>query len=231
MKFSNRVIRVGGLALVSLTLLGLGLALAQTGGYFQNYPGGTVRAVYRVATEGLSQPITLGWQVEPVGADPMSGRELLKVTTTNEVVAERDELETGVASGMAQIQLVLSDEAVRALLDNRANLQPNQLYILSGGAHFTTGARETIAGVPVLCGVLTDPQKPDRRTFLAIADEPTVPFPPWIQLEENRPAGGGLGPSELGVCRSLSATALIGALGRSFVIVFKLDLIEFERRE
>ena len=208
--------------------LALALALAQTGGYFQNYPGGTVRAVYRVTTEGLSHPIALGWRVEPAGADAQ-GRELLRVTTTNEVVAGRDELETGVANGLAQIQLILSDETVRALLDNRGSLQPNQLYVLSGGARFTTGGRETIAGVPVLCGLLTDPRAPDRRTFLAITTEPTVPFPPWLQLEADRPEGGGLGPSALDVCTSLTPVAALGALGRSFVVTFRLDLVEFER--
>lgn len=194
---------------------------AQTPDYFREYPGGSTRAVYEITTEELDDPIRLSWTVEPAPDDR------LRVITTNEVVARRDQLETGVANGVAQAQLLLQDEAVQALLANRESLEPNTAFILSGGARFVTGARETIAGVPVVCGLLTDPQKPNRRTFLAITEDPTVPFPPWMQLEEDKPSGGR--PHTLRVCTSLALTAL--APGRRFVEVFRLQLLEFEHRE
>lgn len=209
---------------VGLSALALGvggLVVAQTPNYFQQYPGGYTRAVYEILTEDLEDPIRLSWTVEPAS----EGR--LKVTTTNEVIARRDQLETGVANGVAQAQLLLQDEAIQALLTNRESLEPNTVFILSGGARFVTGARETIAGVPVICGLLTDPEKPNRRTFLAITEDPTVPFPPWMQLEEDRPSGGR--PHTLSVCTSLALAAL--APGRRFVELFRLQLVEFERRE
>ena len=212
------------LAAFGLAGLGVGLAWlagAQTPNYFQQYPGGFTRAVYEITTEDLADPIRLSWTVEPAAEDR------LKVTTTNEVIARRDQLETGVANGVAQAQLLLQDEIVQALLENRESLQPYTTFILSGGARFVTGAQETIAGVPVICGLLTDPEKPHRRTFLAITEDPTVPFPPWMQLEEDRPTGGT--PHSLRVCTSLALTAL--APGRRFVEIFRLQLVEFERRE
>jgi len=192
--------------------LGLGgLVVAQTPNYFQQYPGGYTRAVYEIVTEDLEDPIRLSWTVEPASEDR------LKVTTTNEVIARRDQLETGVANGVAQAQLLLQDEAIQALLANRESLQPNTVFILSGGARFVTGARETIAGVSVICGLLTEPEKPDRRTFLAITEDPTVPFPPWMQLEEDNPSGGR--PHTLRVCTSLALPAL--APGINCPVLFK----------
>ncbi len=202
-----------------------GFVAAQPPQYFQQYPGGYTQADYEIVTEGLDEPIRLSWTVEP--APGPGSEDRLKVTTTNEVVARRDQLETEVANGVARAQLLLQDEAVQALLANRESLEPHTTFLLSGGARFVTGARETIAGVPVICGLLTDPEKPDRRTFLAITEDPTVPFPPWMQLEEDRPTGGT--PHSLRVCTSLTLTAL--APGRRFVEVFRLQLVEFERRE
>ncbi len=211
---------------LGILALGLGgLVAAQAPNYFQQYPGGYTRAVYEIVTEGLEDPIRLGWTVEPASASDSDDR--LRVVTTNEVIARRDQLETGVANGVAQAQLLLQDEAIQALLANRESLEPHTVFLLSGGARFVTGARETIGGVPAICGLLTDPEKPDRRTFLAIAEDPTVPFPPWMQLEEEKPSGGR--PHTLSVCTSLALTAL--APGRRFVEVFRLQLVEFERRE
>jgi hypothetical protein len=205
-----------------LTVASLGLwALAQTRDYFQNYPGGFTRAVYEITTEELENPITLGFQVEPTTGD------LLTVTTTNRVTARREELEIGVTSGVAQAQLILQDEAVRTLLENRRNLRPQTSFILPGGARFTSAERETVAGVTVLCGLLLRPDKPGQRTLLAITEDPTAPFPPWVQQEQERSSGGT--PSSLRVCTSLHP--LIQPTSRRFVVVFRLELTEFERRE
>jgi len=205
-----------------LTLASAGLwVLAQTSDYFQSYPGGFTQAAYRITTEGLEIPITLRFQIEPAAG------ELLTVTTTNQVTARREDLEIGVSNGVAQAQLILQDEAVRSLLENKRNLQPQTLYILPGGARFTSAARETVAGVAVLCGTLTKPEKPNQRTFLAIAEEPTLPFPPWIQQEEERGSGGT--PSSLRFCSSLLPLTL--SLGRRYVILFELELTEFEHRD
>jgi hypothetical protein len=204
-----------------VTALGLGLwALAQSGDYFQNYPGGFTEAIYQITTEQLEDPIELSWQVEPASDDKLT------VTTSSVVTARREELELGVINGVAQAQLIIQGEAVRALLENRGLLAPHTTFILPGGARFTAAARENIAGVPVLCGLLTEPDKPHQRTLLAITQNLAVPFPPFIQLEEERP--GGQITSSLEVCTSL--LSLIQST-HSYEVLFRLELTHFERRE
>ncbi len=195
--------------------------MAQTGDYFQTYPGGFTRAVYQIMTSDLRNPIVLSWQVEP------ASQEMLTVTTTNQVTARREDLPIGVTSGVAQAQLIIQDEAVRTLLENRKSLGPHLSFILPGGARFDTAARETIAGLSVLCGLLTDPKKPQRRTLLAITEDPTAPFPPFIQLEEEKALGSQA--SSLELCTSLQP--LMDRDARRFGVLFQLKLIEFERRD
>jgi hypothetical protein len=196
-------------------------ALAQTSDYFQNYPGGLTQASYQITTEQLESPIWLRFQVEP------APNNRLTVITTNQVTARREELEIGVSNGVAQAQLITQDEAIRSLLENKRNLQPQTTYILPGGAHFRSVERETIAGVSVLCGLLTKPDKPNQRTVLAISEEPTLPFPPAIQQEEQRSSGGTA--SSLSFCESLRP--LLNSAGRRYVTLFQLMLTEFEHRE
>ena len=141
-----------------LLVLSAGLwALAQTSDYFQNYPGGFTQAVYQISTEELENPIALSFQVELLAGD------LLTVTTTNRVTARRKDLESGVSNGVAQAQLIIQDDAVRSLLENKRNLQPQTIYILPGGARFTSAERETIAGVSVLCGLLIKEDRSEER--------------------------------------------------------------------
>ena len=205
-----------------VTLTGLGLwALAQTSDYFQNYPGGFTQAAYQITSEEVENPLTLTLQIEP-----SSGGQFT-VTTTNRVTARRENLEAAVTNGVAEAQLIIQDEAVQALLENRRNLRPQASFILPGGARFTSADQETITGVSVLCGMLTKPEKPTQRIFLAIAEDPTLPFPPWVQQEEERSSGGSA--SSLGVCTSLCSLAQQS--GRRYAILFRLELLEFERRE
>lgn len=215
--------RFGRLVLLALVLciIGVGLgAAAQSGDYFANYPGGTTEAAYEIHTEELGNPITLGWRVEPAPGGQFT------VTTTNRVTASREELELGVANGVAQAQLIIQDEAVRALLENRRSLGPHATFVLPGGARFTTAARETIQGVSVICGMLVDPDRPDRRTFLAITQDPTLPFPPFAQMEQRRASGGT--PSSLPVCASLGPLAA-GSTER-YAVLFRMALSAFSRQ-
>ena len=205
-----------------LTVISAGFwALAQTSDYFQNYPGGFTRTVYQITSEELESPFTLTFQIEPSSGDEFT------VTTTNRVTARRENLEAGVTSGVAQTQLIIQDEAVQALWQNRRNLRPQTSFILPGGARFATADRESIAGVSVLCGMLTKPERPTQRIFLAITEDVPLPFPPWIQQEEERNSGGNA--SSLGVCGSL--LPLAEQSGRRYAILFQLELLEFERRE
>ncbi len=220
----NRTVRWPTLVMV-VAFTGLGLiAWAQTRDYFQQYPGGFTHAAYEITTEELANPIIIQWQVEALEGDE------LRVITTNEVIAPREAFQLGVANGVAQTQLIIQDQAVQALLENRKSLQPNASFILPGGARFTTTDREAIAGVPALCGLLTDPEKPDRRTLLAIAEESTLPFPPWIRLERLRSSGRASEP--LRFCRSLVLLLQTASSpSQDFVATFELALTEFERRD
>jgi hypothetical protein len=216
----------GRLITAVVVFIGLGfIAWAQTRDYFQQYPGGFTRAAYEITTEELENPIQIQWQVEALDGDE------LRVITTNEVIAPREAFQLGVANGVAQAQLIIQDQAVQALLENRTSLQPNMSFILPGGARFTTTNREMISGVSALCGLLTDPEKPDRRTLLAISEESTLPFPPWIRLEKLR-SSTGAETTPLRFCRSLAPLlSSAPSSGQAFVATFELVLTEFERRE
>lgn len=152
---------------------------AQTSGYFQRYPGGTTHAVYQINYQKLTNPLLLSFDVKAAAGDQLT------VTTANEITASRTELEGGVFEGVAAVQLAVNDPGVQALLGQQ--LQLGVTYVLPGGARFSTEQRTTIAGVPVIAGTLTDPQKPDQRTQLAFAEGDsalTLPFPPLIKTEK-----------------------------------------------
>ncbi|MBI1729958.1 hypothetical protein HY229_04090 [Candidatus Acetothermia bacterium] len=196
---------------------------AQTSDYFSQYPGGFTQTAYEVLTADLQNPLELGWKVEET-ADHQ-----LMVTTTNQVLATRNEMENGVVNGIAQTQLIIQDEAVRTLLQNHSSLTPSTTFIVPGGAHFVTGAQETIEGVSALCGVLTTDAKPAERTILAITADPTLPFPPFIQLQKTGENIKGTGSNDLPFCTSV--LSVLQNTSQKFTTTFQLRLTAFERRE
>lgn len=171
-------------ALVLVILAGvmaLGLwGLAQQGGFFQNYPGGASKSVYKITQEKSSYPIVLVMEIQPISA------ETFTVKTTNEVTGTRTDLERGVLEGLARAQLEVNSESLTALRKFLPDVQPNTAYVLPNGARFEAGERDKIAGVDVIRGVLTDPKKPNQRTVLALTLNKAVPFPPLLQIEERR---------------------------------------------
>ncbi len=167
--------------LLLLTVLGSALwALAQQGGFFQNYPGGASRSVYRITQEKAIHPIFLIMEIQPVGSD------IFTVRTINEVTGTRTDLEKGVLEGLARAQLEVNSEAITALRRFLNDIQPNNTYVLPSGARFEAQTRDKIAGVDVIRGVLTDPKKPNQRTALALTTHRAVPFPPLLQVDERR---------------------------------------------
>ncbi|GBC75858.1 hypothetical protein HRbin07_00050 [bacterium HR07] len=173
-------------------------AWAQQGGFFQNYPGGASKSVYKITQEKSDYPILLTMEIQPVSADTFT------VRTTNEVTGTRTDLERGVLEGLARAQLEVNSESLTALRKFLADIQPNTVYVLPNGARFEAGARDKIAGVDVIRGVLTDPKKPNQRTLVALTLHKAVPFPPLLQIDERR--------------------------GLVFVTVFTLELLEFSMR-
>lgn len=154
--------------------------MAQQGGFFQNYPGGTSKSVYKITQEKAAYPILLTMEIQPVSADTLT------VKTTNEVTGTRADLERGVLEGLARAQLEVNSESLTALRKFLADIQPNTVYVLPNGARFEAGERDKIAGVDVIRGVLTDPKKPNQRTLLALTLNKAVPFPPLLQIDERR---------------------------------------------
>ncbi len=183
------------LAFAAIVVLVSLWALAQQGGFFQNYPGGASKSIYKITQEKSAYPILLTMEIQPVSADTFT------VKTTNEVTGTRTDLERGVLEGLARAQLEVNSESLAALRKFLADIQPNTVYVLPNGARFEAGERDTIAGVDVIRGVLTDPKKPNQRTVLALTLNKAVPFPPLLQIDERR--------------------------GLLFVTVFTLELIEF----
>jgi hypothetical protein len=205
-----------------IVILGAGAVLfAQTSDYFLQYPGGFTETFYQIKTSDLENPITLSWRIETTESD------ILHVTTTNEVIADRQELELGVLNGIAQAQLIIQDESVRALLENRSSLTPNSQFIVPGGARFTTASEELYLGVEMICGVLQSDEEPERRTILGITVDPTLPFPPLMQLDEIRTEVGLSDQAQF--CTSLEP--LLSSSGVQFMTKFRLELTSFERSE
>ncbi|MCX8103183.1 MAG: hypothetical protein N3E42_01900 [Candidatus Bipolaricaulota bacterium] len=155
-------------------------AVAQQGGFFQSYPGGTSKSVYKITQEKSAYPILLTMEIQPVAPDTFT------VKTTNEVTGTRTDLERGVLEGLARAQLEVNSESLTALRKFLADIQPNTTYILPNGARFEAGERDRIAGVDVIRGVLTDPKKPEQRTLLALTLNKAVPFPPLLRIDERR---------------------------------------------
>ncbi len=155
-------------------------ALAQQGGFFQNYPGGASKSVYRITQEKATHPIFLIMEIQPLSSDTFT------VRTINEVTGTRTDLEKGVLEGLARAQLEVNSEALTALRRFLSDIQPNNTYVLPNGARFEAQTRAMVAGVEVIRGILTDPKKPNQRTVLALTTHKAVPFPPLLQVEERR---------------------------------------------
>ncbi len=166
---------------VCAVLVGIAVgALAQQGGFFQNYPGGTSKSVYRITQEKSAYPMLLTMEIQPIAGETFS------VKTTNEVTGTRTDLERGVLEGLARAQLEVNSESLLALRKFLPDIQPNTVYVLPNGARFAAGERDKIAGVDVIRGVLTDPKKPNQRTLVALTLNKAVPFPPLLQIDERR---------------------------------------------
>lgn len=206
---------------IALAVVVIGLvAAAQTGDYFQSYPGGRTDITYEIETSELDGPITLGWRVEPASGDQLT------VVTTNRVTASRNALNTGVANGVAQAQIIIQqNEAVQALLENSDNLAPNQTFILPNGARFRAAERETIQGVSAICGLLTESDAEGERLMLGVADDPTLPFPPFIRQEQREESGIGIDP--LPVCESIKG--VLGISLERYSVPFQLLMTAYER--
>lgn len=208
-----------GIAFV-ISVVGL-VTFGQTGDYFQSYPGGRTEVTYEIETAELDGPIELGWRVEPASGDQLT------VVTTNRVTASRDALSTGVANGVAQAQLIIQDnDAIQALLENSGNLAPNQTFILPNGSRFRAANRETIQGVSVVCGLLTEPEAEGERIMIAVSDDPTLPFPPFIRQEQRESSGIGIDP--LPVCESIKG--VLGISTTRYSVPFQLLMTSYERR-
>ncbi len=208
-----------GIALVAV-VVGLA-AFAQTGDYFDNYPGGRTDITYEVQTAELDGPISLGWRVEPASGDRFN------VVTTNRVTASRDALNTGVANGVAQVSNVIqNNDAVQALLENSGSLVPNETFFLPDGAQFQAADQETIQGVSVICGLLTTSDTESERIMIGVADDPTLPFPPFIRQEQRESSGIGIDP--LPTCESIKG--VLGISLERFSVPFQLLMTAYERQ-
>lgn len=207
---------------IALGIVVIGLAaFAQTGDYFQDYPGGRTDITYEIETAELDGPIRLGWRVEPAPGDQLT------VVTTNRVTASRDALNTGVANGVAQAQLIIQDnDAVQALLENRGNLAPNQTFVLPNGARFRAANRETVQGISVICGLLTESDSDDERIMIGVSDNPTLPFPPFIRQEQREESGIGIDP--LPVCESIKG--VLGISTTRYSVPFQLLMTAHEHQ-
>lgn len=173
-------LHVALVALMLLTLIGGGWALAQVFG-IGPYTGGTLTAIYRLTNmENDPSPATLTLKILAEGSK-------FRVTETFELLAERDQLQVMVFShGFAHVPKGYLDMTPISALDTR-EVQPNKEILLPEGAKLVTSEEVVIGGVKAVKGVYTHPKFEDQRAIIAISDlesRKILPYPPLLRIEK-----------------------------------------------
>jgi|GEM_PF-1461312 len=173
-------LHVASVAVMLLTLIGGGWALAQIFG-IGPYTGGTLTVVYRLTNmENDPSPATLTLKIVSEGSK-------FRVTETFDLLAERDQLQVMVFShGFAHVPKGYLDMTPISALDTR-EVQPNKEILLPEGAKLVTSEEVVIGGVKAVKGVYTHPKFEDQRAIIAISDlesRKILPYPPLLRIEK-----------------------------------------------
>ena len=157
-----------------------------------DYPGGTLTAVFRIAEpnsdapprryEMVIKPDENGYDVTEKVSSP--GRPVDKVTTafgaSGGAGAAGSRYEEGDSPNIDLSPL-------SALDDKNVDIKPDQNYILPDGGRLVTQGTETVAGVEVVMGVFLHSNYPNQRVKMAFADRKTrdlLLFPAFFEREE-----------------------------------------------
>jgi putative ABC transport system ATP-binding protein len=155
-------------------------ALAQLIFGMGEYPGGTLKVVYKFERAEFG-PSIYTMEVKP------NGDRFDIIETVESKGRKADEIGSGFgpsgAAGAARARFEprredIIDLSPLAVLDEKkVELKPNERYLLPDGAVLQTQNQDQIAGVTVIRGIYTHPNYPGQRVLLALANLETSKLP------------------------------------------------------
>jgi len=165
----------------------MGLAGICVSSYAQSdldaFPIGTTEMVYRIATDEMDTPQSLGFTLVSRGSDDYTLSMSIEASGTADQLAGFGFLFTGAQMSYAGGENV-SYSPLQALMEQRSHLQAGNDYILPGGGSFKDITLVEIAGVQCLQGSFVDPSNTDTRTTMAFSISDPVYMFPFVRVEE-----------------------------------------------
>lgn len=188
--FKRRIHLVIALAALGLFIAG-GWALAQLIFGMGEYPGGTLKVVYKFERAEFG-PSIYTMEVKPNG-------DRFDVTETVESKGRKaDEIGSGFgpsgAAGAARARFeprredIIDLSPLSVLDEKKVELKPNERYLLPDGAVLQTQNEDKIAGIKVIRAIYTHPNYPGQRVLFAFADLETsklLLFPPFLERQKD----------------------------------------------
>ncbi|MCS7197797.1 MAG: hypothetical protein NZ930_03840 [Candidatus Bipolaricaulota bacterium] len=180
------------IALAALSALAVGgWALAQLIFGMGEYPGGTLRVVYKFERAEFG-PSIYTMEVKP------SGDRFDIIETVETKGRKADEIGSGFgpsgAAGAARARFeprreeIIDLSPLSVLGEKKVELKPNERYLLPDGAVLQTLNQDQIAGIKVIRAVYTHPNYPGQRVLFAFADLETsklLLFPPFLERQKD----------------------------------------------
>jgi hypothetical protein len=172
-------------------LIAGGWALAQLIFGMGEYPGGTLKVVYKFERAEFG-PSIYTMEVKPNG-------DRFDITETVESKGRKaDEIGSGFgasgAAGAARARFeprredIIDLSPLSVLDEKKVELKPNERYLLPDGAVLQTQNQDQIAGVTVIRAIYTHPNYPGQRVLFALADLETsklLLFPPFLERQKD----------------------------------------------
>jgi len=173
--------------IISLIMI-IGLALSVSS-YAQSdldtFPIGTTQMVYRITTEDMERPQSLGLTIVSHGDDDYTLSMNIEASGTADQLQGFGFLFSGAQMSYAGGENV-SYSPLQALMEQRSHLQTGNDYILPGGGSFKDIISVEIAGVQCLQGLFVDSSNADTRTTMAFSISDPVYMFPFVRVEELR---------------------------------------------
>ena len=180
-----------GLTVILIVLLAGSVAFAGIFG-MSDYPGGTLKAVFRIDDPSSdAPPRRYEMKIEPSENGYDVTEEVSSPDRPSDEVTTAFGASGGAGAAGSQYE---EDDApnidlspLSALDDKDVDVKPNQNYLLPDGARLVTQGTQTIAGVEVVMGIFLHSNYPNQRVKMAFADRDTrdlLLFPAYLEREE-----------------------------------------------
>ena len=170
--------------IIIMGLVGFGVA-AYAQSDLDTFPIGTTEMVYRIATEEMDSPQSLGFTLVSRGNDDYTIFMNMEASGTADQLAGFGFLFAGAQMSYGGGESV-SYSPLQALMEQRSHLQAGNDYILPGGGSFKDITLVEIAGVQCLQGSFIDPSDTDTGMTMAFSISDPVYMFPLVHVEELR---------------------------------------------